>query len=415
MVKDKKILSWALFDWANSVYATTVMAGFFPLFFQKYWSAGTDSAITTARLGSAISLSSFAIAVASPVLGAMADIRGWKKEFCFLFMLIGALCTAWMAFIDMGQWWAAILAYSFSMFAFGLSAGFNDAQLPHVAQGREMDKASSLGYSLGYLGGGLLFTVNVLMFLMPAKFGISSPEEGVKNSFLTVGVWWFIFTLPMMKYVPEPKTPYQKHLWHLVGESLATLKRTLLSLLKEKNILLFIVAYWLYIDGVYTVMTMAVDYGVAIGLEAKHLIIALLLTQYIGFPFAYLFGTFTTRWGSRKPILFCIAVYGLTVILATQMSSALHFYLLASVIGMVQGGVQALSRSLFGNMIPKESSGEYFGLFNLIGKFASILGPLIVGLTVYYTKEHRLGMLGLLILFILGGTLLWKVQEPNEA
>src|SRR5437868_12967716 len=164
MVKDKKILSWALFDWANSVYATTVMAGFFPLFFQKYWSAGTDSAITTARLGSAISLSSFAIAVASPVLGAMADIRGWKKEFCFLFMLIGALCTAWMAFIDMGQWWAAILAYSFSMFAFGLSAGFNDAQLPHVAQGREMDKASSLGYSLGYLGGGLLFTVNVLMF-----------------------------------------------------------------------------------------------------------------------------------------------------------------------------------------------------------------------------------------------------------
>jgi UMF1 family MFS transporter len=413
MIKDKKILSWALYDWANSVYSTTVMAGFFPLFFQKYWSSGADSALTTARLGSAISISSFAIAVFSPVLGSLADIRGWKKELCFGFMLIGAACCAWMAFIDIGQWWPAILAYSISMFAFGLSAGFNDAQLPHVAQGRDMDRASSLGYSLGYLGGGILFTINVLMFLFPAKFGLASPEQGVKYSFLTVGVWWLVFSLPMMKYVPEEKIPSTGGLWQMVGKSLKNLNVTFVALLKEKNTLLFILAYWLYIDGVYTVMTMAVDYGVSLGLESKDLIVALLLTQYIGFPCAYFFGTLTTRWGSRKPILVCIGIYALTVVLATQMTTAAHFYALACIIGMVQGGVQALSRSLFGNMIPAAASGEYFGLFNLIGKFASILGPLIVAVTVYYTHQHRFGMLGLLVLFAVGGALLWKVKEHD--
>lgn len=412
MFKDKKILSWALYDWANSVFATTVMAGFFPLFFQKYWSAGIESVLTTARLGTAISLSSLAIALFSPLLGAAADIRGWKKSLCFFFMCLGALCCVWMAFIGLGQWWQAILAYGIAMFAYGLSCGFNDAQLPHVAKGRDMDRASSLGYSLGYLAGGLLFTLNVLMYLFPGKFGLSSPEQGVKFSFLTVGLWWFVFSLPMMKYVPEEKGPSQGPLWLLVGESLRTLKGTLISLTKEKNILLFILAYWLYIDGVYTVMTMAVDYGVSIGLESQDLIVALLLTQYIGFPCAYFFGNFAARWGARRPILVCICVYALTVILATQMTKAVHFYSLAAVIGLVQGGVQALSRSLFGSMIPKEASGEYFGLFNLIGKFASVLGPLIVGMTVLFTKEHRYGMLGLLLLFVLGGVLLMKVQEP---
>ncbi len=358
-----------------------------------------------------ISLSSLLIALASPLMGAIADIRGWKKEFCFWFMLLGALSCGWMAFIDRGEWVFAVISYGVALFAFGMSAGLNDAQLPHIAERRQMDRASSLGYSLGYLGGGLLFTVNVLMYLFPSSFGLSSPEQGVRYSFLTVGVWWFVFTLPMMIFVPESRVPFNGRLWSLIVSSFQSLKKTLADLIREKNILTFVIAYWLYIDGVFTVMTMAVDYGVSLGLEAKDMIIALLLTQYIGFPFAYFFGTLTTKWGARKPIIFCIAVYSITVILATYMESSTHFYVLAIVIGMVQGGVQALSRSLFGSMIPKEASGEYFGIFNLIGKFASILGPLIVGATVYVTKDHRLGMLGLLVLFVIGGGLLLKVKE----
>lgn len=415
MIKDKKILSWALYDWANSAYATTVMAGFFPLFFQKYWSAGTDSVVTTARLGTAISLSSLVIALCSPMLGAMADLRSHKKAYTFAFMLLGAICCASMYFIPQGNWQAAIIAYGVSMMAFNASCVFNDSLLPYVAEGRKMDYASSVGYAMGYLGGGLLFLLNVIVYLKPELFGLADGAAAVKVAFVSVAIWWFVFTFPLMKNVPEPKALFTGPFLEMMQKSLANLKQTLRDLVKQKNILYFVVAYWLYIDGVYTVMTMAVDYGASLGLEASALITALLLTQFIGFPCAWYFGTITAKRGQKTPILFCIGVYGLTVILASQMSQAWHFYALAAVIGMVQGGVQSLSRSLFAQMIPKESSGEYFGIFNLVGRFASILGPLIVGFTTYLSGQHRFGMMGLLFLFVLGGALLLKVKEPHRA
>jgi MFS transporter, UMF1 family len=411
MIKDQKIFSWALYDWANSAYATTVMAGFFPLFFQKYWSAGADSTITTTRLGTAISVSSLVIAMISPTLGAIADLRSHKKLYLFLFMVLGAVSCSAMYFIGQGAWWPAIVAYGISMMAFNASCVFYDALLPYVAEGRKMDYASSLGYAVGYLGGGLLFLFNVIMLLFPEKFGLSSKEEAVKFAFLTVGVWWFVFTFPLMKNVPEPPSGFSGSFSEMMRLSFRSLIRTVQDLFRHKNLFYFVLAYWLYIDGVYTVMTMAVDYGISMGLDAQNLMIALLLTQFVGFPCAWAFGLVTTRWGLRKPILLCIAAYGLTVILATQMSKDWHFYVLAIFIGMVQGGVQSLSRSFFAQMIPRESSGEYFGLFNLVGKFASILGPLIVGWTVYFTGQHQMGMMGLLVLFVLGGGLLWKVRE----
>jgi UMF1 family MFS transporter len=415
MIKDKKVLSWALYDWANSAYSTTVMAGFFPLFFQKYWSAGADSTITTTRLGTAISVSSLIIAIISPILGAVADLRSHKKLYTFLFMIVGALSCAWMFFIDRGDWWSAILAYGISMMAFNASCVFYDSLLPYVASGRGLDYASSLGYAVGYLGGGVLFLFNVIMLSFPEKFGLAGKEEAVKFAFLTVGLWWIIFSFPLMKNVPEPKSAFKGSFFEMISLSFGSLWKTLRSLFKERNLLYFILAYWLYIDGVYTVMTMAVDYGVSLGLEAKDLMMALLLTQFIGFPCAWAFGTVTFRWGLRKPILVCIQAYAVTVVLATQMRTALHFYALALMIGVVQGGVQSLSRSFFAQMIPRESSGEYFGLFNLVGKFASILGPLIVAWTVYFTGEHRLGMAGLLVLFLLGGGLLLKVKELERS
>ena len=403
-----------MYDWANSTYSTTVMAGFFPVFFKNFWSHGTDPVITTARLGTTISVSSLIIAMLSPTLGVIADLKGFKKLLCLIFMVIGVLACGWMAFIPSGDWWNAILAYGIAMMAFNASCVFYEALLPFVADEHDMDYVSSLGYALGYLGGGILFLLNVLMYMFPAFFGLKDGVQGVQVSFLSVALWWFVFSYPLAKNVPEPIGAVSKdNIWKLTMQSIRTLVNTGIKLYEEKNLLLFIVAYWLYIDGVYTVMTMAVDFGISIGFEAKDLIAALLITQFIGFPAAYYFGTITKRWGAKGPILFCIGIYGITVILATMMSQAWHFYLLAVVIGLVQGGVQALSRSLFARMAPKEQSGEYFGLFNLVGRFASILGPLLVAIGVMVTGSSRLGMIGLLVLFISGGWLFALVKEPK--
>lgn len=410
----KQIYSWALYDWANSAYSTTIMAGFFPIFFKKFWSMGTDPIVTTARLGVAISVSSFLIAMMTPTLGVIADMRGTKKRFCLIFMVIGALGSAWMTFIPVGQWVPAIMAYGLSMMAFNASSVFNDSLLPVVAKKSEMDYASSLGYSLGYLGGGILFALNVLMYMKPEIFGLRDGTQAVQVSFLTVGVWWFVFSIPLAKFVHEPKPEGPSGGLHaLTRESVARLIQTVKHLSKDRNLLFFLLAYWLYIDGVYTVMTMAVDYGISIGLEAGDLMTALLITQFIGFPFALLFGFVAKRFGCRLPILICIAVYSVAVVLSTFMKTAMHFYMLAVIIGMVQGGVQSLSRSLFGRMIPSESSGEYFGLFNLVGKFASILGPLLVAIGVTVSGSSRHGMTSLLVLFIIGGALLYRVKEPE--
>jgi UMF1 family MFS transporter len=412
----KQILSWSMYDWANSAYSTTVMAGFFPLFFKNYWSAGTDPLTTTARLGTAISVSSLLVALISPTLGAAADLKGFKKTLCLLFMIIGVISCAFMAFIHMGDWWSAILAYAAAMMAFNASCVFYDSLLPSVAEGPDVDVASSLGYSLGYLGGGILFLFNVIMYLKPQWFGFADGVMGIKASFLSVAIWWLVFSYPLAKNVKEPFAAINKdNIWQLTVKSLKSLIKTLKSLVHNKNMFLLLVAYWLYIDGVYTVMTMAVDYGMTLGLEASDLITALLITQFIGFPFAFAFGYVAKRFGCKIPILICIAVYAVTVVLATQMTTSMHFYLLASVIGMAQGGVQALSRSLFARMIDPKASGEYFGLFNLVGKFASIAGPAIVAIGVTVTGNARLSMLGLLILFVIGGGLLMMVKEPRVA
>lgn len=414
--RKKVIYSWALYDWANSTYSTTVMAGFFPVFFKLFWSQGADSTVTTARLGTTISVASLIVALMSPTLGVAADLRGHKKLYCLLFMVLGVLSCAWMAFIPSGDWWSAIVAYGLAAIAFNASTVFYESLLPFVAKPEEMDFVSSLGYSLGYLGGGILFLINVLMHLFPTAFGLKDGVQAIQISFITVAVWWFVFSYPLAINVKEPKALMSKEsLGVLTVQSLRSLRQTWKRLVREdRNLLTFMMAYWLYIDGVYTVMTMAVDYGMSIGLESKDLIAALLITQFIGFPFAYYFGKVTGRFGTKLPILTCILVYSVTVVAATFMSQAWHFYLLAVVIGMVQGGVQSLSRSLFGKMAPKEQSGEYFGLFNLVGRFAAILGPVLVAAMVTVTGNSRMGMTGLLVLFVIGGGLLARIQEPQD-
>lgn len=415
--RDPKVFSWALYDWANSVFSTTVMAGFFPVFFKQYWSNGIDSNLTTARLGTLISVTSLSIAVVSPWLGALADLRGTKKLFVFLFMILGAASTISLALLEQGEWVAAAALFSVAMFGFTASTIFYDALLSHVASGRAIDRVSSLGYSLGYLGGGVLLALNVWMFSDPHRFGLSSAVEAVQWSFVSVGVWWFVFSLPLMLFVPESRAADPKakqSLSELAHQTLGQLKSTLQEIRQTPNTWKFLLAFWLYIDGVYTIMTMAVDYGLSIGLSTQHLISALLLVQFIGFPSALVFGYLSTKWGCRVPILICLACYAVTTALASQMATSTHFFMLAVFIGLAQGGVQALSRSLFARMTPPEKSGEYFGLMNLVGKFASILGPVIVGWGAYLSGSPRSGILGLLVLFGLGSWLLWQVKEPED-
>ncbi|MBX3041741.1 MAG: MFS transporter [Bdellovibrionaceae bacterium] len=390
------------------------MAGFFPVFFKQYWSDGQDPTVTTAKLGLTLSVASLIIAILSPTLGVLADLRGAKKAFCAFFMILGVGACFWLTVIPAGGWEQAMLAYGLGTIAVAASTVFYDALLPSIARGTQMDDVSSQGYAMGYLGGGLLFLFNVIMVLKPEFFGLADKTQAVKVSFALVGIWWLVFSLPLWRNVPEPKSDVRKiGFLKAAAHSVPSLQKTFRDIWRDRNLFLSLIAFWLYIDGVYTVIAMAVDYGLAIGLESDHLMIALLLVQFIGFPATWLFGKVTGRFGCRLPILVCLGIYGIVVIAASWMTTALHFYLLAIVIGSVQGGVQSLSRSLFGNMIPHDRAGEFFGFYNLIGKFASIVGPLVVAITVTLTRNPRSGMTGLLILFILGGILLWKVKEPR--
>lgn len=410
---NKKIFSWALYDWANSVFYTTVMAGFFPIFFKKYWSSEADAILSTERLGWVLGVSGFMLAVLAPTLGVISDKKRGKKKLLFSTMLAGVLCSMGLYFVPQGGWPAAAVLYGTALFMASASVVFNDAMLPSVCEESELGFVSSLGYSLGYLGGGVLFAVNVVMFLKPELFGLADGVQAVKISFLTVGVWWFLFTLPSMKYVPEPETPLSdKGIALLTRETLAELRATFLGIFRsaDRNLFYFVLGYWFYIDGVYTVMSMAVDFGLALGFESADLIKALLITQFVGFPSAYIFGVLSRRFSSRHLIMVCLGIYCVTIIAASRMSEAWHFYALATVIGLSQGGVQALSRSLFAQLVPVQKSGEYFGFFNMLGKFASVLGPVLVAVFARLTQDSRQTILSLLILIVAGAFFLRKVH-----
>lgn len=413
---NKKIISWALYDWANSVFFTTVMAGFFPVFFKQYWSAEADVTLSTERLGWVLAVSGFVLAVLSPTLGVVADQQGLKKKLLYRTMTVGVLATMGLYFVPQFGWLTAALLYGLALFMASASCVFYDSLMVNVCNEEQYDFVSTLGFSLGYLGGGLLFLMNVVMFLNPAWFGISSPVNAVKISFLTVGVWWFVFSLPLMKYVPEPMThAHTDSILKLTKNTLAELKKTIAQIFKNKQLFYFVLAYWFYIDGVFTVMSMAVDFGLSLGFQSSDLIKALLITQFVGFPATYMYGWLARRVSNKKLILVGLSVYCVTILGAAQMTQTWHFYVLAAIIGLSQGGVQSLSRSLFAQLVPPEKSGEYFGFFNLLGKFASILGPALIAVCSRLTQDSRQTILSLLVLILAGAYFLFKVKEHKPA
>jgi MFS transporter, UMF1 family len=419
----KTVWAWCMYDWANSSFATTVLAAFFPVFFKTFWNHGVEPTVSTARLGLATGIGGLAVALLSPVLGAMADAGRAKKKFLAVFMTLGVLSTASFFLVPMGAWkWAFALIVLAEL---GFSCGnlFYDSLLVNVARKAEMDMVSSMGYAVGYAGGGLLFALNVCMTWKPAWFGLANAADAVRTSFLSVALWWFVFAIPILVFVKEGAEATGS-LVTIIADGLERFKRTAVKISKRRALWMFLAAYWLYIDGIYTVIFMATDFGLAIGLSSIFLMLSILLVQFVALPSSIGFGKLAQRIGTEKAILYGIAVYvcicGAGVFL---LRSSIDFMIIAAFVGMVQGGVQALSRSYFAKIVPLDEAAEYFGFLNLVGKFSAIVGPMLVGAVALWTHRagvdshlsSRLAMSSIIVFFITGGWLLFKAESARKA
>jgi MFS transporter, UMF1 family len=414
LFRNKPVLSWAMYDWANSAFATTVMAGFFPVFLQKFWSTGVDPTQTTSRLGYANAIAGAVIAVLAPILGAIADRGGRRKQFMFLWTLLGVGATAALYFVSKGLWFPALACFVLGTIGFNGGIVFNDSLLLDVAKPDELDRVSSFGYSLGYLGGGVLFLVNVIMVSKPAWFGLADAGQAVQVSFLTVAVWWLVFTIPVMRGVREQQRGPSLNLFAAIATGFRELGSTIAHVRRYRTIVLFLVAYWFYIDGVNTIIKMAVNYGTSLGLDTNKLLAALLMTQFVGFPAALFFGWLGDRIGPKRAILIGLVVYAGITVYAYFLDSEAEFFVLAFVVGLVQGGVQSLSRSLFGRLVPAGKNAEFFGFFNMMGKFATVLGPLLIAIVASFTHNERASIISLVLLFVVGGGLLLRVPAGER-
>ncbi len=415
LIKNRPVFAWALYDWANSAFATTVMAGFFPVFFQKFWSTGVASTVTTQRLGYANAAAGLVIALLAPVLGAIGDRGGRRKQFLMAWTLLGVGATGALYFVGQGEWLPAALLFVLGTMGFNGGIVFNDSLLLDVARPADLDRVSAFGYSLGYLGGGLLFLINVLMVSKPAWFGLADASEAVRTSFLTVAVWWLVFTIPLMRGVQEQQRGPHLPFAEAIRVGFRELGATIAHLRQYRTIVMFLVAYWFYIDGVNTIIKMAVNYGVSLGLDSNSLLAALLVTQFVGFPAALFFGYLGDRIGPRRGILIGLAVYAGITVYAYFLDSVGEFYALAVTVGLVQGGVQSLSRSLFGRLVPEGKNAEFFGFYNMMGKFATVLGPLLIAVVAGVTHNERASIISLVLLFVVGGVLLWRVPITPRA
>ena len=406
----RAVWSWAFYDWGNSAYSTTVMAGFFPLFFKEYWADPHNPNQSTFYLGMANSIASIVVASFAPLLGSIADQGSAKKKFLTFFAFLGVIMTGGLWMVSQGNWQMAVLFYVMATIGFASGNVFYDSLLPGLASEERVDVVSSLGFGLGYLGGGLLFLVNVFMYLKPEIFGISDGATAIKLSFLSVAVWWAVFTIPLILFVPEPKNYDSVNIKNAIQMGWIQLIQTFKEIRNMKVVGTFLLAYFFYIDGVDTIIKMAVDYGMSLNFSGESLIIALLIVQFVAFPAALVYGRLASKVGIKTAIMIGIIAYSFITLLGYFITKTWHFYVLAILIGLFQGGIQALSRSLYTRIIPAEKSAEFFGFYNMLGKFAAIIGPTLMGTISLVTGSARLGILSILLLFILGAFLLNKVD-----
>ena len=410
MYKNKSIISWALYDWANSIFATVIIAGFFPVVFKSYWASDLTGTESTFWLGVGNATASLMVVVIAPFIGIIGDKFKIRKQLLLLFMLIGVISTALFYIAEMGDWILVLSLYCIATVGFMSANVFYDSLLVSICSNQQMDKVSGLGYGLGYLGGGLSLALCVLFSQQPELLGLEVAIDAVLVCFLFVAIWWFIFSMPLMVWTEDKYSKNEINNQSVLSQTVKLFKKVF----SNKQTKLFLIAYWIYIDGVDTIIRMAVDYGMALGFDTGDLIQALLITQFVGFPAAILYGYIGDRVGAKNALLAGIGVYALITLLGYNMKSAEDFYMLAVLIGLVQGGVQAMSRSYFARMVPDGQAAEYFGIYNMLGKSAAIIGPIMMGGVALITGSHRYSILSLLILFIVGAIVLSRVKLTNE-
>jgi UMF1 family MFS transporter len=401
--------AWAMYDWANSAFQTTIIAAVFPIYYQKVAAAGEPEALATSRFAWATTLAILIVAIIAPLLGTIADYTAIKKRLLGLFMGIGATATAAMYLIQEGDWQLALVLFVIGNVGVAGSIVFYESLLPHLVGEGDLDRVSSAGYAIGYLGGGTLLAVNLLMIQKPSLFGIPDTATATRLALASVSVWWVVFSIPLFRRVPEPAVridPDERPGRNALFTGVKRLLGTFRELRRYREAFIFLLAFLLYNDGIQTMIRMATIYGTAIGLPESAMITALLLTQFIGVPCAFAFGALASRIGAMTAIYAGLGVYMLITILGYFMTTAVHFFALAVLVGMVQGGTQALSRSVFASMIPRHKSSEFFAFFSVFERYAGVLGPAIFAYVIARTGSGRSAILAVAGFFLVGGAIL---------
>jgi UMF1 family MFS transporter len=413
----KAIRAWTMYDWGNSAFATTIMAAVLPVYYSTVAAANIAPNMATAYWGYTTAFSALLAALISPILGAVADFRGAKKRFLTVFMIIGVTATALLYFIRTGDYLLASLFFVFGQIGFAGSLVYYDALLPHVARPDEIDQVSSRGYAMGYIGGGILLAINLGMILFVPTLFPADQQSAITGlmtrlCFITVAIWWFIFTLPLLRNVSEPERrilPGEEK-FNPLQASFKRLGKTFKDIRSFRDLAMFLLAFWIYANGIGTIITMATIYGAEIGLGQTTLIGTLLMVQFLAAPFAILFGRLSGKIGAKRSIYLALGIYALISVLGYFLQFEWQFWVLGAMVATVQGGSQALSRSLMGKMMPKSKSAEFYGFFSVFEKFASVAGPLLFGVVSTLMGESRLSIVSLIVFFVVGAFLLTRVN-----
>jgi MFS transporter, UMF1 family len=406
-----ELRAWAMYDWANSAFQSTVITAVFPPFFSEF--AADGSADATARFAATTTIALTIVAVLGPVLGALADYRAWRKRLLAVFVAIGVTATVLFATIERGAWLYAAMLFGIANIGVAASLVFYDSLLPHIAAEDEIDRVSTAGFAIGFIGGGLLLLLNLAWILSPETFGLSDTTAAIKLSFISVGVWWLVFSIPVLRRVPEPppvlEADERAH-GNPMRAAFARIGETFREMRRYRNAFLMLVAFLLYNDGIGTIIRMSSIYGAELGIDRNAQIAAFVMVQFVGVPCSFLFGTLAGRVGPKHALFGALLVYTGISVLAYFMTTVLHFFILAFLVALVQGGSQALSRSLFARMIPRHKSSEFFGFFSVFEKFAGIAGPAIFFASITLFGSSRAAVLSVIAFFIAGAIVLSRVN-----
>ena len=407
----REIKAWISYDLGNSAFATTVLAAFFPIFYNQYWSSNIDSTLSAQYLSWTLVISNLTLLFTAPLIGAITDISKSTKKLFISMVMISIIGTGLLYTLEAGLWLYALIFFGIANYFFSASNVIYDKILVQIASPGLFSKISGYGYAWGYFGGGFLFLINACMSLYPELFGLSSQAEAIRWSFITVSVWWFIFLIPLAVTYKEPSAKVVEN--QVIRNSFKNLINTFISISQYRNAFIFLIAFFLFIDGVHTVVALAATFALNLGLDSSSVIIALLMVQFIAFPSTLMWAYVGEEYSDKFVINFSILIYILIIIYTLFLSNAMEFYILAAMVGFVQGGIQGSSRGLFAKLIPHDKAGEFFGLFNTFGKAGAFMGPALVGLFLALFENVRISLLPILVLFVLGLIVLYFVKTDE--